>query len=323
MSDEAWPALTDDREKSETYRDDPDVSRGLAWARQILGPTMASTVSSHALLLIQPDCFARRMADRCVSFASRHGFRPVHAMRVRLEPRIVSGLWFYQSDTSSPDSLTIAELVCGRSDALLVLFRDDAPETGVPASLRLTRLKGPSDPGRRTPDQLRSVIGAQDRLIVLIHTSDEPIDVIRESAIICGPSARELYLRMAAPPADDAAADVAARIAAITGDTEAHDLDPAAAMRRLSDAVAAAAHDRGRSGPAGRVRSTLARVAGGDGVLDWTSFAADLRDLGIDATGWDALVLGSRYIAMECDAPRRFAVTYPLAPNAPSASAGR
>lgn len=309
---DSWRTLTEDREKFDTFAEDADFTQGLRWARETLGADPAPVLRRHAFLLIQADCIARRATGHCVTFVEQHGFQPVHTVRVHLTPRTVGALWYYQSDNSTADDCIISELVCGRTDSLLLLLRDEAPEPGTPASLRLTRLKGPARPERRMPGHLRSEIGAQLPPVVLIHTSDEPADLIREAAIICGPSARELYSKMAAPVPDDAETRLMAHIEALNQETEAHDLDPEAAMVRLCDALRTAAADRDHAATARALLSTLTHVQAGSGFLDWEPFAADLRELGTDPTSWDPLLVGSRYIRKDkSEAPRRFAIVRP------------
>ncbi|MFI7207915.1 nucleoside-diphosphate kinase [Micromonospora aurantiaca (nom. illeg.)] len=312
MLDDFWRMLTADRSKLEAFADDPGFRQAFVSAHEALGDSLAVVLRRHAFLLLQPDCLTKRMAGRCLTFVEQHGFRPVHAARVHLGPAVVDSLWFYQSESATPDSNTISKLVCGRSDSLLVVLRDEAPEPEVPASLRLTRLKGPAWPERRTAGQLRTVIEAQGPLVVLVHTSDEPLDMIREAAVICGPATGDLYAALTGPIPDDARAWLIAHIEALYGETDAHDLDPAAAMARLGDALTAASHDARHASAAQRLLSTLAVIRAGDALLDWQPFADDLHRIGIDPAGWDSVLVGSRYIQLDlADVPRRFAVVHP------------
>ncbi|WP_214324786.1 nucleoside-diphosphate kinase [Nonomuraea sediminis] len=308
--------FTADRSKIETFADDPAFEQAFLSAYEALSESLAAVLRHHAFLLIQPDCLAKRMAGRCLTFVEQHGFRPVATVRVRLDPAIVSGLWFYQSQSSTPDSNTIGDLVCGRSDSLLVVLRDEAPEPDVPGSLRLTRLKGPARPERRTAGHLRTLIEAQGPLVVLVHTSDEPLDMIRESAIICGPSAGDLYSAMTGPVPDDARTRLIAHIDALYRETEAHDLDSAAALARLRDTLTAVGRDARGAQAARRLLSTLDTVGAGDGVLDWQPFANDLHSVGIDPGSWDPVLIGSRYVQLDvASVPRRFAVAHPEPPE--------
>jgi hypothetical protein len=47
----------------------------------------------------------------------------------------------------------------------------------------ITRLKGGNDPAGRAPDSLRSVAGSPNRLLTMVHSSDDPADVVRELAV--------------------------------------------------------------------------------------------------------------------------------------------
>ncbi|MFI9507298.1 hypothetical protein [Nocardia sp. NPDC052566] len=297
VADDSWQALTTDRDKLERLTVDPDFTQGLAWARNALGAETGAIVRRHALLLIQPDCLAGRKTDQCISFFAHHGFQPIHTVRVHLSPRVVGALWSHRlSDSPTLDSDTIAELVCGRSDSLLLLLRDNAPEPDTAASVRLGRLKGPARRERRTATQLRSLIGAQDRLVVLIHSPDEPADMIRESTIICGPSACELYPKMAAAVEDDAAARLATHIETLHRQTHAHDLDPYAAMNRLCAVLRDVSATPHLEATAQMLLSTLAHVRAGEGPLHWAPLAHGLRQVGIDPTQWDPVLVGSRYV---------------------------
>jgi len=114
-------------------------------------------------------------------------------------------------------------------------------------------------------------------LVVLVHTPDEPIDVVRESAVLLGPDVGDLFARMAAPAPTDAAEVLAERIDALHAEVDAHDLDLAAAERRLGDLLPDA-------------------VRRGGVKLDWGRFTADLVRAGVDPTGWDALLVGSAHV---------------------------
>jgi hypothetical protein len=48
---------------------------------------------------------------------------------------------------------------------------------------RLTRLKGGNAPVVRAPGSLRSVAGSPNQLLTMVHTSDDPADVVREFAV--------------------------------------------------------------------------------------------------------------------------------------------
>ncbi|WP_052684517.1 hypothetical protein [Lentzea aerocolonigenes] len=272
-----WRALTADREKLRVYADDEWFAAGLDDAHHVLGDDAARFLQQHAVLVIQPDCVAGRRAERCVDLVRQQGFEPVHTIRFHFGAEQTHGIWRYQSNISTPASRHIADEVCGQGDSLLVLLRDTTPDPVLPASLRLSDLKGRSDPALRTERHLRTVLGAPTCLVVLVHTPDEPVDVVRETALLLGPRTRELYAAMATPAADD----VAAHIKTLYAESEPHDLDLGAAWDRITSHI---------------TDERLAQVREGGEKLDWPWFTARLVDAGLDPRSWDALLVGSAHI---------------------------
>ncbi|MEV6235230.1 hypothetical protein [Lentzea sp. NPDC051838] len=271
-----WRSLTADHEKLRVYSDDECFTTGLNAAYDVLGDDAARIVQQHAVLVIQPDCIAGRQVERCLDLVRRQGFEPVHAIRFRFGPEQTHGIWRYQSNISTPASQRIADEVCGKGDSLLVLFRDTTPAPVLPASLRLSDFKGRSDPAMRTERHLRTVLGAPTCLVVLVHTPDEPVDVLRESAVLLGPRTRELYAAIVKPAADD----LAAHVEALYAESEPHDLDLGAAWDRITSSI---------------TDPTLERVRAGE-KLDWSWFTGVLSAAGLDPLGWDALLVGSEHI---------------------------
>ncbi|MFV0458595.1 MAG: hypothetical protein ACK5MT_07500 [Actinomycetales bacterium] len=295
--DGVWQSFTADRSKVDRYSDDVDFHLGATAATESFGRAAADVLRRHAFLLIQPDCTARRKAGRCLDFVEQRGFRPVHTVRVRLDDWMVERLWSFGSASWTTDSNTICDLVCGYSDSLLVVLRDDAPEPDLPASVRLTRLKGSAQPDRRSAEHLRTVIGADGPLVVLIHTSDEPLDMIREAAILCPSSPEELYSAMTRP-SNDGRKQLLGLIEELNRESPGHDLDPDAAATRLRDAVVAAADQPGSHAVAQQLLAALSAARSGTAFLDWQPFVDGLRRLGLDPEGWDPIVIGSRYVRL-------------------------
>ncbi|GGU67054.1 hypothetical protein GCM10010178_68560 [Lentzea flava] len=285
LRDERWRSLTADQEKLRAYADDEWFRSGLDAAYEVLGDNASRLVQRHAVLVIQPDCVAGRTAERCVDHVRRQGFEPVRTIRFHFGAEQTAGIWHYQSNISTPDSLDIADQVCGKGDSLVVLLRDTTAEPVIPASLRLTDLKGRSNPAKRTEHHLRTILGAQTVLVVLVHTPDEPVDLIRETSVLLGPRMRELYAAMAQPVPPGAAEELAAHIRDLYAESEAHDLDLQAAWERVTARIT----DQ-------EALSTLDKVRHGNEKLDWPWFTGTLAAAGVDPHGWDALLIGSEHI---------------------------
>ncbi|MET9633278.1 hypothetical protein ABZX92_38055 [Lentzea sp. NPDC006480] len=272
-----WRSLTADREKLRVYADDEWFAAGLDDAHHELGDDAARVLQQHAVLVIQPDCIAARRAERCVDLVRQEGFEPVHAIRFHFGAEQTRGIWRYQSNISTPASQQIADEVCGQGDSLLVLLRDTSRDPVLPASLRLSDLKGRSDPALRTERHLRTVLGAPTCLVVLVHTPDEPVDVVRETALLLGPRTRELYAAMANPATDD----VADHLKALNAESDPHDLDLGAAWDRITSRI---------------TDEILSKVRQGSAKLDWPWFTDRLVTAGLDPRGWDALLIGSAHV---------------------------
>lgn len=93
--------------------------------------------------------------------------------------RVTRRLSWWQLKRATAEWLLLLDAAAGLGPGLVVLYRH--PD-GDPAQ-RLTRLKGGNDPAGRAPDSLRSVAGSPNRLLTMVHTSDDPADVVRELAV--------------------------------------------------------------------------------------------------------------------------------------------
>lgn len=118
-------------------------------------------------------------AEDVIHRVACEGFLPVGACVVCLDRGGVRALWWWHLKRATAERLILLEAVAGLGPGLLVLYRHPA---GDPAR-RLTRLKGGNDPAGRPADSLRSVAGSPNRLLTMVHTSDDPLDVVRELAV--------------------------------------------------------------------------------------------------------------------------------------------
>ncbi|GHG13432.1 hypothetical protein GCM10017667_54120 [Streptomyces filamentosus] len=171
--------LTREPEKAQHYAFDPLVREGWATLVGVLGAGEAERFASEtALLWVRPDAMAAGTAADVLARVEADGFTPVGASAVRLERAGVRLLWWWQLRRATAERLLLLDTVVGLGPGLLVLYR----HPGGDAARRLTRLKGGNDPAGREADSLRSVAGSPNRLLTMVHTSDDPLDVVRELA---------------------------------------------------------------------------------------------------------------------------------------------
>lgn len=127
----------------------------------------------HALLLLKPDAVVARRLDVAVDWLAGQGFRIVGAAVTRLTRTMIRSLWYFQWNLATPYRRRLAALFLEDADALVLLVRP-RHDLDVPASVELTRLKGPTDPDARRPGQLRHLLGRYSYLLNLVHTPTNP-----------------------------------------------------------------------------------------------------------------------------------------------------
>jgi nucleoside diphosphate kinase len=182
-----FPELTRSAAKREYYRADAYYLEGSEQLAEFLtardGDGVADFAFQHGLLLLKPDAVAVRQLLPAIDWLGENGFRIVAATRTRISRTAVRALWHYQWNLATDYRRRLADQFIDSTDSLvLVVRRETASE--IPTSVLLTELKGPTDPGARVPGQLRYKLGQYCFLLNLVHTADEPADVLRELAIL-------------------------------------------------------------------------------------------------------------------------------------------
>lgn len=230
----------------------------------------------HAALLLKPDAVVARRLEAAVDWLNGRGYRIVAAAVTRLTRTMIRSLWYFQWNLATPHRRRLAALFLEDADALVLLVRPEHdPE--VPASVELTRLKGPTDPGARRPGQLRHLLGRHSYLLNLVHTPDEPADVLRELAVHFDDTARDRLLRCALA-GEDRTAEALELTGRLYAAAKPRNLDFEPAVDRLRDAVA-------------RHRGT--DPTAGPRLLLETAW-----EYGIDVDPWDAVIVGSKVLPM-------------------------
>jgi hypothetical protein len=232
----------------------------------------------HALLLLKPDAVAGRRLHAGLDWLAERG-TVVAAERVRLDRHAVRAMWQYQWNVASRDRRDLADLLGydgGESLALFVRM----PAHARPATVRLSEAKGPADPARRRPWQLRHRLGGDNFLLNFVHTADEPADLVREIGVLFdAPARRDLYRRLLrGADASDAARTA---IAVLYDRLPARDLSLAGLVSGL----------RARSTHAGLTGALSAVDAGLN--ADWRGLCDLAEKAGAPLDAWDRAVVGT------------------------------
>jgi nucleoside diphosphate kinase len=172
--------LTTDPVKRQQYTVDPLLREGWATLAGVLGEGAALRFASEtAIVWLRPDVAAAGAIADVAGRIAAAGFVAVGTAVVRLGRADVRALWWWQLKRATAERLLLLDAVAALGPGLVVLYRHPG---GDPAQ-RLTLLKGGNDPAGRAPDSLRSVAGSPNRLLTMVHTSDDPADVVRELAV--------------------------------------------------------------------------------------------------------------------------------------------
>ncbi|WP_328557633.1 nucleoside-diphosphate kinase [Streptomyces sp. NBC_00358] len=230
----------------------------------------------HATLLLKPDAVVTRALDAAVDWLTGRGFRIVGAEITRLTRTMIRSLWYFQWNLATPYRRRLAALFLEDADALVLLVRP-LHDLDVPASVELTRLKGPTDPGARRPGQLRHLLGRYSYLLNLAHTPDEPADVLRELAVHFDDTTRDRLFRSALAD-EDRTAHARELTGLLYAASKPRDLEFDPAVARLRDAVSR----HGGADPAAGPRTLLETA--------W--------ERGTDLDPWDTVIVGSTVLPM-------------------------
>jgi nucleoside diphosphate kinase len=241
------PALSRSAAKREHYGADTYYLEGseqladLVAGRSREVDAVADFAFRHALVLLKPDAVAARRLLPAIDWLTENGFRIVAAASCRLTRTTVRALWHYQWNIATAFRRRLADQFLGSTDSLILLVRPDR-QPDIPASVLLTELKGPTDPDARVPGQLRYALGRYCYLLNLVHTADEPADVLRELAVCLDAEQRAAFYCDALTGRDrrDEARQLAARLYAQVPERDLNFESAAKALAAEAEALSAA-----------------------------------------------------------------------------------
>jgi nucleoside diphosphate kinase len=246
------------------------------------------------LVLLKPDAVAARQLLPTVDWLTGSGFRVVSARRVPMVSTRVRSLWYFQWNCATSYRRRLADMIMTSADSLLLVVRatGDSP---LPASVQVTAGKGPTDPAEREPGQLRYVLGRYNYALNLVHTADEPADVIRELAVYLDAADRAGVLAEARR-GDDRRADAVELAERLHATSAAQDLHFAPAAERIRDRAQRLAGDPGLDP---RARAELSRALSGSGDDRLRSILEVAWRHHVDLPSWDVVIVGSTVFPMK------------------------
>jgi nucleoside diphosphate kinase len=239
-------------------------------------------------IIIKPDCMARKLQLAAWERLSACGAVPLHLDIVLPDPGRWERLYQYNLSTLNPQNmvgawwLTSRVLAMGPSIAALLVM---PPSAGADAHAAISRIKGPSDPYRTKPGELRHDFRATNVAMNLIHSSDDPLLSAHEFLLFAPPTVLHHALDTAY-----AVLNGSADVERLRADAESWvgetmrlgytqcDLDPVSTFVALKRRVRLLAPESVRTETAACYAAYDELIAGEDGPAPrWRAFRAILR----------------------------------------------
>ena len=288
-----WAALTKDPDKALRYADDTHFREGLSLVSRVLGDDWEKTIFDVALIVIKPDAIATGKQDIIVNYYLNHGFSFIDVEPVLIDRLTSRELWRYQHTLGTPDRLAVEDIVLQSQPSLVCIARGPLSET--PATVRANALKGAADVFGKE-ETLRSLLERPNPLFSMLHTSDEPADLLRETAVLLPPRTRMRFLEALNRSA--ASSHAATLLTLSTVPSTAVRIDLNESTHRLEEVLSAFCRIQGFELVAGRALSLL-RAAEAGSALPWFDFVGYLDALPVRFSPWDLAIVGSSYVASD------------------------
>ncbi|MVU80435.1 nucleoside-diphosphate kinase [Nocardia sp. ET3-3] len=277
--------LTPSKAKIDAYLGDTYLLETVDQAGR-LGVDAERFACEHSLLLLKPDAIVARAVEPTLTWLADNDFQVVDAHRVVVDRHVARALWYFAWNIASAERRRLADLLVGISDVLVLVVRGPVGE--LPTPVRLAEAKGATDPRKRRPGELRYLLGRHNYLLNLVHSPDDPADVLRELAIYFDEDTRSRVIARALE-GRDRSAEAAALARDLYDQAPARSFDRGEAVARLcADLDSAALKSLDERMVTAEPGSDAAQAA----LLDvaWSS------GLALDA--WSVIVLGSYVLPM-------------------------
>ena len=180
------PWLSDDPLKRGIYCDDLYFWDGWeAFTAACSGEPAQATLRQLTFMLIKPEAIVGRRIEPILDFVQALGFGIAGAWPVRLTRHAVRALWGYQINSVPIAWVHALELGITSGELFVVGLTHPLERGEASTAAELLRVnKGTS--ARPGGDMLRDRLNGPARMLSFVHAPDEPADVVRELAVICG-----------------------------------------------------------------------------------------------------------------------------------------
>jgi hypothetical protein len=232
----------------------------------------------NAVVLLKPDAAVTGGMRAAVDWLLEHRYRVLGAHAVQFTHLHIRALWYFNWHRATPERRRLADQLARMSPSVVLMVTH--PDSEQPVSVRLTADKGPADPARRKPGELRYALAAGTYLLNQIHTPDDPEDVLRELSIYFPePQLSEVISACAAGA--DASRGALRLVDRIQSGVDRKSADLAAVQDALwEDLRKLGMTDRPRTG------------------ADWLAALDEAQERDVEVDPWFRLVVESAHLAM-------------------------
>lgn len=144
-------------------------------------PRHIRELSNFTFALIKPGCYARGLAPEVLRRLKSAGFRIVDYRLAEFTPEIIDELYeFVRRKYAS--SWWIMKKVYTTSPTVTLLLKGD-PGNYEHLAGRLRAIMGPTTPDAGKPGQIRYDLKGVNRVLNLVHASDDPASAVREALV--------------------------------------------------------------------------------------------------------------------------------------------
>jgi nucleoside diphosphate kinase len=290
-------ALTRNTEKAALYSRETFFRESFHDFQSILGNSVEENLLAHGMVILKPDGYQLGLTGRVLDFYVSHGFELAAAAQVYFTPLLWRTMWTYQMSQASLDRLAVNDLVM-TGQGLALFLRHDPFTQQLPAAVRISHLKGPAKAEEQMTECLRRHVQQPNRIFSLVHSADDPADLVRETAILFDQSQRRALARSLRQSVDEKSLNLVAQARRLEGHpTRSFSVEDSSSRLLLAIETQL---DRARLAPAladqlRAIRRDFERL----NRLELTTVVAALREGGVRFESWDLAVVASSLIGFD------------------------
>jgi hypothetical protein len=282
-SDDGWPCLSKHPLKQELYGREPYFREAAHELDTAFGGESVRVVQDLAIAVLKPDAFVGRRAGAALDYILGKNFTPIWFRKVFYTYHAIRELWRFQWNAATFQKMLLSEWIHEGVPAILMLLRDEDRSGDLPAAVRMKALKGHAEAGERRGETLRSVVDSPNRMMTIVHTADEPADIVRELGVFFDRRERDGLMRELPTLYANrrgVGTQLVRAVAALERQAPFCDFDPARALERLTRMLPADARE---------VFREQARSLADLDINAWKAFIA--TGLAADGDKWDLITV--------------------------------